>query len=390
MAYVRRRPGTSGPAWQVRWRGPDGEQRGPTFARKAEADRFAASVETDMDRGTYTDPARGRLTVGAWTQTWLASKVDLRPTSLVRLEGIVATHLVPAFGTVPLARLGHADVRAWVAHLGASGLSPSTVRKAYAALSQAMSAAVADRRLAANPCLAVPLPTETVHEQRFLSVAELDRLVEATAPRYRAMVLLAALGGLRFGELAGLRRLRVSAVPAAVEVVETLVEANGVHHRGPPKTRRSRRTVPLAGEVRDALAAHLDAWTDPSPAALVFTNTNGDPLRRGVFRRWWWAPATEAAVLGGAPVPRPAPHLRRLLGRRREGPEMGLGAGGPLLGRLHPRPLRPPVRGPWRRGRGPRRPPGGRPGPLRLGERATYLDASTGGGSGGGAPESTP
>jgi len=62
--------------------------------------------------------------VGAWTDTWLASKVDLRPTSFVRLEGIVATHLVPAFGTVPLARLGHAEVRAFVARLGASGLSP--------------------------------------------------------------------------------------------------------------------------------------------------------------------------------------------------------------------------------------------------------------------------
>ena len=161
-----------------------------------------------------------------------------------------------------------------------------------------MSAAVADRRLAAHPCVGVPLPTETVHEQRFLAVEELDRLVEATRPRYRAMVLLAALGGLRFGELAGLRRRRVSAVPAAVEVVETLVEANGVHHHGPPKTRRSRRTVPLAGEVRDALAAHLDAWTGPDPDALVFTNTNGEPLRRGVFRKAWWVPAIEAAGLG--------------------------------------------------------------------------------------------
>jgi len=116
------------------------------------------------------------------------------------------------------------------------------------------------------------------------------------------MVLIAALGGLRFGELAGLRRRRVSAVPAAVEVVETLVEANGVLHHGPPKTRRSRRTVPLAGEVRDALAAHLATGTGPSPVALVFTNTNGNPLRRGVFRRAWWVPATEAAGLRGLRV----------------------------------------------------------------------------------------
>jgi integrase len=110
--------------------------------------------------------------------------------------------------------------------------------------------------------------------------------VEATDPRYRAMALLGALGGLRSGELAGLKRRRVST---------TLTEANGALDWGPSKTKRSRRTVPPAGEVRDALSAHLDAFVDTSPDALVFTNTNGDPLSRGVFRRAWWLPATGAA-----------------------------------------------------------------------------------------------
>lgn len=121
-AQAHRRDG--GRSYQVRWIGPFGGGAGPHFRPPGRCRPLRSLGRDRLDRGAYTDPARGRLTVGAWTDTWLASKVDLRPTSFVRLEGIVATHLVPAFGTVPLARLGHAEVRAFVARLGASGLSP--------------------------------------------------------------------------------------------------------------------------------------------------------------------------------------------------------------------------------------------------------------------------
>ena len=43
-----------------------------------------------------------------------------------------------------------------------------------------------------------------------LSVSEVYRLADATAPRYRALVLLATFGYLRWGELAGLRRSNFS------------------------------------------------------------------------------------------------------------------------------------------------------------------------------------
>ena len=43
-----------------------------------------------------------------------------------------------------------------------------------------------------------------------LSVSEVYPLADATAPRYRALVLLATFGYLRWGELAGLRRSNFS------------------------------------------------------------------------------------------------------------------------------------------------------------------------------------
>jgi integrase len=48
---------------------------------------------------------------------------------------------------------------------------------------------------------------------RFLTPVEIARLADTIRPHYRALVLVGAYGGLRIGELAGLRRERCS--PAA-------------------------------------------------------------------------------------------------------------------------------------------------------------------------------
>jgi integrase len=53
---------------------------------------------------------------------------------------------------------------------------------------------------------------------RFLNPGEIARLADAIGPRYRALVLLGAYGGLRMGELAALRRGRVDLVGGTVHI----------------------------------------------------------------------------------------------------------------------------------------------------------------------------
>ncbi|HVM13437.1 MAG TPA: tyrosine-type recombinase/integrase [Egibacteraceae bacterium] len=223
MAYIEKR----GRRWRVRWRDPDGDLQGRTFTREDEAKRFRARVEGDLASGGYVDPERARTTVAGFAATWRESVVDLRPSTLARLDATVNTHVLPEFGRWPLAAVGNADVRAWVAGMRAAGLSASSVRKAVFALRRILAAAVADRRLAVNTAENVPLPGEEHGEQRFLTPDEVATLVAAMPPRYRALVLLACYGGLRFGELAGLRRARVDLVRGRVTVAETLVEVSG-------------------------------------------------------------------------------------------------------------------------------------------------------------------
>jgi integrase len=66
-------------------------------------------------------------------------------------------------------------------------------------------------------------------------------------PRYRALVLLGAYGGLRIGELAGLRRGRVDLLRGMVDVAEIVVEVKGRLYIGPQDAGRAPDSRPAAG-----------------------------------------------------------------------------------------------------------------------------------------------
>lgn len=176
----------------------------------------------------------------------------------------------------------------------ATGLSPATVRKAVFALRQCLSAAAADGRMMTNPATDVPLPAERLKPPRFLSQDEVERLMAAMHGRYRALVLVGAFAGLRWGEAAGLTLENVDVLRSRVRVVATSVEVRGrVTLGNEPKTRRSRRIVPIARSMMRELERHLVEFTSSERDALVFTAPAGGPLRRSLFARRFWAPAVQ-------------------------------------------------------------------------------------------------
>src|SRR5690242_20669033 len=105
-----------------------------------------------------------------------------------------------------IAEITPAAVRSWRrARLDANTGAP-TVAKAYALLRTIMSTAVADDLIRRNPCQIKNGGTVHTPERTTASISEVFALADAGRPRYRALVLLAAFCGLRWGELMGLRR----------------------------------------------------------------------------------------------------------------------------------------------------------------------------------------
>jgi integrase len=282
-------------AYRARYIDPNGQERSKSFSRKVDAERFVATVESGKLQGTWTDPTRGKVTFAAWLETWWTTAADLRPSTRARDEAYFSSLVLPRFGGTPLAAIRQPDIQAWVSELSARGFKPATVVKAYQLLGRTLTAAVNADMIARSPCRAVRLPKVEREEMRFLTPVEVARLADAIDPGYRALVLLGAYGGLRIGELAGLRRQRVDLLRGTVDVAEIVVEVRGKLFIGPPKTRAGRRTVGLPRAVVEELAAHLGPV---GPAdAHVFTAEKGGVLRPSNFRTKVWLPAVWAAGL---------------------------------------------------------------------------------------------
>ena len=148
MCSIARRPDGS---YRPRYRDAAGREHARHFKKKADAQRWLDSVTASMVRGDYVDPDRSRLTVGQWSQTWLAARGHLKPKTLESYRSLLRTRVLPTWADVPLSRIGHADVAGWVAGMRAEGLSASRTRQAYHVLTAMLDDAVRDGRLGRNP-----------------------------------------------------------------------------------------------------------------------------------------------------------------------------------------------------------------------------------------------
>ncbi|WP_158633082.1 site-specific integrase [Amycolatopsis sp. WAC 01376] len=265
---------------------------------------FASRAAAERARGFWlgddVDPGRALVTVGQWLDVWLATRNTLRP-STRRLYGqLIRDYLQPQLGGLTVSELSIGKVQAaFTALLRANEvrsrpLSPTTVQRIREVLRAALNGAVRRGLITSNPARWVELPSA----RRPRAVVWTDGRVELwrrtgehppvavwtaeqTArflehvrdhPLY-PLYHVAALLGLRRGEVVGLRWCDVDLANRTVSVVRQLVERDG---RGVclPKTDASCRTIAL-DRGTTSLLRRL-ARRDPD-GDWVFSHDQGRP-----------------------------------------------------------------------------------------------------------------
>jgi integrase len=280
--------------WTASYTGPDGtEQRSPeTFATKGEAERWLTLVEADITRQVWVNPETGSELFGEFARQWITDR-ELSPRSRILYDGLLRNHLEPTFGNRELRKIREADVRRWRrerldtgAESGAFGAV--TVAKAYRLLRAVLNTAVDDELIRRNPCRIKGAGQEDSPERSTLTVEQVYAVADAITPRYRALVLLAAFLGLRFGELGALRRHRVDLDLGVVRVQRSSWEAlDGKIYEKDPKTRAGRRTIAMPDVLVPELRRHLEWFADKTPDGLVFIGPRGGRLRGSHFHKVW-------------------------------------------------------------------------------------------------------
>jgi integrase len=251
-------------------------------------------------RDGFTLPKGRQPYVSEWVRHWLwnIAKPKIDPNTFYRsYRQKCEDYIIPYFTRVKLAEVSEEDIEEWHRHLAGrqsrrgGALSPSTITTAHRILSAALNVAVARRRLPHNPCSlrqGVGPPSAGRAEPQPPSQDEVEAIL--TACRHwpnGARWVLAICTGLRQGEALGLRWRDVRlAAPASVTVRQALARIDGETVLKPPKSAKSKRSVPLPARGAVALKAHWELCPG-LPDALVFTGAAGQPmLSRADWQDW--------------------------------------------------------------------------------------------------------
>jgi integrase len=230
-----------------------------------------------------------------YASRWLDDAVHLRAGTRAKYLGHLRTHIFPTFGDRALDAIEPSQVRSWVAAMSRGGSSAGTVATVYRTLATILRSAEINRAIDRTPCIGVKLPRDDDRrEMTFLDPEEILRLADAIADRYRALVLVAAYSGARFGELAYLKVDAVNFLSGAMQIRGSLAEVDGRLIEQGTKTGKW-RTVTLPRSVVQILGEHIGKY--PSTEGHVFSAPKGGPLRRRAWYKRSFKPAVERAGL---------------------------------------------------------------------------------------------
>jgi integrase len=321
---------------------------------QARVDELNAAKHTTGTSALADAKKAGELPFGYYARGWLdeqavkVSQGKLKARTADEYARLLRCYVLGELGGTAVASISPAHceklLAGWVRQPSRQGdrepLTPGTVKHAWDVTRRVMKYALRHKAVTANPCDAVdfsasratgdhgafehhPLTAEQVGRLSAAIAGELDGL--PAYPAYALLVEFMAYSGLRASEVAGLEVGDLVFTPGPkclVKVARTKERKGGQWVTGNPKSKKSRRTVPLpswlAGRMADYVADH--PRNDEPTAPLWPSRKNGggyravgaryavpldwsQPLAMGAFYDSILKPALEAV---GLPASRPA------------------------------------------------------------------------------------
>lgn len=271
------------------------------FRTRKQAEVARAKIVGELHAGTYSEPIR--LTLSEWViEQWLPTvKSQLKPSTFDSYRRNIELHVLPRIGGRRLSDLTPPTLNGVYGDLiesgrlsGKGGLSAKTVRYIHTILHKALADAVdagfvatnvAERAKPPRPRAAAPT------ELRYWTPEELRSFLDLIAgQRMEAAWHVAAMTGMRRGEVLGLRWRDIDLDAARIHVRQALVSVAYKLIMSTPKTHQARVIDLDAGTVeqlhrhRFRQLAERSKWGDEyDDADLVFCKENGTPLHPQTF-----------------------------------------------------------------------------------------------------------
>lgn len=276
-----------------------------TFESKGDATKWLSAIRTDIERNEWINPNVAAREFRGYAIAWFKERArDLRPKTRDLYAGLLDALLLPYLGDTPMKELSPLVVKQWrgkllreFAERSERGDMPTRhstganrVAQAYRLLHTIMADAVRDEVVRHNPCVLKGASQVRAIERTPATLEQLDTIAENMPERYAALIHVAAWSGLRFSELAGLRRRDILLVLSEDNQVcyrlnvdkQTYKIRGKLYEDAAPKTDAGRRAVYLPAHLTDVLTSHMERFTAPNEDAYVFPTAKGTPISNNV------------------------------------------------------------------------------------------------------------
>lgn len=289
-------------SYRLMWRDPEYGPRHETFQDKHEAELWKRLLDANGQSLTiahqlYEEAKQDGPTMAVLFEEHFEQLTDVGAYQLKRYRSAVEQHFSGLLAR-KVAGITRRDIAAWINEMKAKPgrygqpLSAKSIANQHGLLSAAMNTALVNGYRADNPCKGIKLPKSTHTEEpiRFITRDEWDAILGNLDPHFLPFFQFLVGSGLRFGEATALKAADFNLDAAAPSVRVTKAwkqDDNGGYFIGPPKTKKSRRTVSLAPSTIQAIRARVEAAGE----GYVFTLKQGGVMRSGATYNRAWEPA---------------------------------------------------------------------------------------------------
>lgn len=272
-----------------------------------EAGKLLALFVAEVEKGQYIEPSK--LTLEEFSKRWIHDYADkkLSPVTRATYLAKLDKRILPALGHLKLEQIKPLHLSDFFRNLEedgmrldgkSGGMGSDSIIQCHRVLSSIFKLAVALQMIPENPCIRVKAPQppkrdlEVWDEKQTLAALT---ALESKPIAMRTVITMAALTGLRRGELLGLEWKYIDFEKRTAKIVQVsqCLTGAGVITKE-PKTAASTRLLALPAIVCSLLKTHKSAqnakrlklgskWVESD---RLFTTWNGQPMYPNTVNKW--------------------------------------------------------------------------------------------------------
>lgn len=257
MASIKKRPNGTYQATIYVGRDAKGKQLFEYVTRDSskECKSAARAIEDEIERGTYVNVKN--IKVCSWIADWIELNKDrLSPSTVHIYKLYLSAHYEPYFGDMKLDKVKSNEIliKKFMAEK-LETLSPNTVRKLVSVLNKVFHDALKSH----NPVQYIDMPKKVKYKPHVVTDDEISQIWEIVkGTTDEAIILLAAWGGLRLGEICALKPNDIFVNESAIVVDESMTINDQYDYEfKAPKSDNGFRKVTIPNYLMSLLQDHI-------------------------------------------------------------------------------------------------------------------------------------